>query len=97
MFDVDRAIDSLKASAISMQDVPVGGPVHMGAPVAEYMRSPAAYRVANAAQDSGLFLFHYETRQHLELPEHWVPPHQPELAAPSQWVDGVLPGLEFLP
>mgnify|MGYP001311127820 CR=1 FL=1 len=95
MFDVDRAIDSLKASAISMQDVQLDETVRMGAPAAEYMRSPAAYRVAKAAQDSGLFLFHYETRQHLELPEHWVPEHQPELADPPQWVDGVLPERKY--
>lgn len=95
MFDVERAVASLSECASSVDAALFRDASWMNAPVSEYVRSPAAVRVARAAQASGLFLFHYETRQHLELPEHWVPEHQIALAEVPQWVDGVLPERKY--
>ena len=52
-------------------------------------RSPAAYRVGALADQSELFSFHFEHRQHLDLPLNWIPA-QADGLGPS-WEDGVLP------
>ena len=52
-------------------------------------RSPAAFRVSQLADDSHLFVFHYEHRQHLDLPLDWAPEQADGLA--PEWGDGVLP------
>lgn len=66
-----------------------------GAPPHEYRRSPAAAVVAGLAAESGLFHFHFEQRAHLALPEDWVPPHDPTLAEPPVWENGVLPEAKY--
>lgn len=65
------------------------------APQAEFRRSPAAARIGELAFDDGLFLFHFEHRVPLGLPEHWVPEHAPELAEPPAWSAGVLPEAKY--
>lgn len=64
-------------------------------PAKEYHRSPAAALTAKFAQEAGLFHFHFERRTHQALPESWVPSHQPELAEPPQWSEGILPEAKY--
>ena len=58
------------------------------APRSELIRSTGAHRVALAAQDSSLFLTHFESRFHLEQPEEWLPVDRPDLAGTAYWVRG---------
>jgi len=88
-FDVDAAADRLAAWAAHPPTPPIGG-WPAGAPEAEYHRTPVAGRVGHLAVREGLFLFHFERRAHLALPEAWAPPERPELADPPRWQDGVL-------
>jgi len=67
----------------------------IGAPARELSRSRAGSRVGELAAQAGLFQFHFEHRAHLGLPEHWVPQHQPELADPPTWRDGILPERKY--
>jgi hypothetical protein len=60
-----------------------------GAPVREYMRSPAASAVAGLAARDGLFAFHFEHRHHLELPEEWSDDDS------VAWRGGVLPERKY--
>ncbi len=90
---VPDALDFLRTRAAALSDaLPVAIP---DVPAGELARSPAAHRVAELAAQSGLFLFHYEHRAHLELPEAWVPAGQPELASPPTWDGGVLPERKY--
>jgi len=69
------------------------------APVADLLRSPAALRVARLAADAGLFLFDYERRVQLELPEDWLPVGRPDLAVtglPPEWERGLLGESKYL-
>ncbi len=61
------------------------------APPADLQRSPAAWRVARLAADAGLFLFDYEARVQLALPEAWLPLGRPDLGVtgePPRWERG---------
>lgn len=62
-----------------------------GAPDVDLERSPAAQVIARLAAASGLSMAHYEHRHSLEVPEAWLPADRPDLAATSDWVQGVLP------
>lgn len=71
----------------------------LGAPVRDLTRSPAAWRVARMAHAAGLFLFDYEQRVQLELPEHWLPPGRDDLGvtgAPPTWERGLLGESKYL-
>ncbi len=74
-------------------------PLVRGCPPAELARSPAAAAIGRLAAESGLFLFDYEARVQLELPEHWLPLGRPDLGvtglAPT-WDRGVLPESKYL-
>lgn len=62
------------------------------APWQDLARSPAALRVARLAERRGLFLFDYEQRVELELPEAWHPVGRPDLGVtgvPAGWERGV--------
>lgn len=69
------------------------------APEHELTRSPAALRVAELAARAGLFLFDYERRVQLELPEAWLPIGRPDLGVtgrPPTWERGVLGESKYL-
>jgi len=69
------------------------------APIADLTRSPAARRVARLAADAGLFLFDYERRVQLELPEDWLPVGRPDLGVtglPPDWERGLLGESKYL-
>jgi hypothetical protein len=56
------------------------------------MRSKAAQKVGELAAEAGLFLFDYESRVELELPEHWLPIGRPDLGVtgtPPGWDRGL--------
>lgn len=88
-FDVDLALHFLteRARALTDQGPPRLGPL----PPRELGRSPAAAQVTAHAARSGLFLYHFEHRSLLSLPEDWLPIGRPDLGAPPVWEDGVLP------
>jgi len=83
---LDDALAALYARAVSG----LSGPVPPQIPRGELTRSPAAMLVAQHAARSGLFLFHYEQRAQLELPEDWVPKGDAGLVEPPTWAGGVL-------
>lgn len=69
------------------------------APAADLVRSPAALRVATLAERVGLFLFDYEQRVQLELPEAWLPVGRPDLGVtglPPGWERGLLGESKYL-
>lgn len=69
------------------------------APEADLARSPAALRVARYAERVGLFLFDYELRAQLELPEAWLPSDRPDLGVtgePPRWERGRLAESKYL-
>jgi len=82
VFDVEAALVVLSGRAEI-------APAVDGVPPVELARSPAAARVGALAARDGLFLFHYEHRVRLALPDAWIAVGQPD--APSDWRDGVLP------
>jgi len=70
-----------------------------GAPAADLLRSSAARRVGELARGMGLFLFDYEARVQLELPEHWLPIGRPDLGVtgrPPTWDRGALAESKYL-
>lgn len=71
------------------------GPWPAGAPDQDYLRSPVAMRIGALAQADGLFLFDFEQRTALDLPDTWVEPGFEDEALPSQWVDGELPERKY--
>ncbi|MCC6625373.1 MAG: hypothetical protein IT385_29275 [Deltaproteobacteria bacterium] len=74
-------------------------PVVEGAPPADLSRSTAARRVGELAARSGLFLFDYEARVQLELPEHWLPVNRPDLGVTGRapiWNRGALAESKYL-
>lgn len=78
-------------------------PLHLAralrAPAHELTRSPAALRVAELAAQAGLFLFDYEQRVQLELPEAWLPIGRPDLGVtgrPPTWERGLLGESKYL-
>ena len=81
------------ADTLRAQCNAAAGPWPCGAPDREFTRSPAAMRVGHLATEAELFLFHFEHRVHLELPEDWV--ERPEDAAPPEWLGGVLPERKY--
>lgn len=87
-FDVDAALESLSAPR-------AGSAWPAGAPMRDHLRSPAAMRVGQLAVESGLFLFHFEHRTTLEIPDAWIAPGREEDARPPEWVDGVLPESKY--
>lgn len=87
--DVDDALDFLHASV----ERPV--PALAGVPARDLARSPAAAQIARLAEAEGLFLFHYEHRIALDLPEAWLAPGQEEHAEPPPWTGGVLPERKY--
>lgn len=90
LFDPDQALDHLATDPAP----PAAWPA--GAPVADYLRSPAAARVGRLAADQGLFLFHFEHRAHLPLAPEFLPAGaDPDLAAPPEWEDGRLPEAKY--
>lgn len=69
------------------------------APLPDLTRSPVAARIARLANARGLFLFDYEARLQLELPEHWLPVARPDLdvsGAPPTWHRGLLAESKYL-
>lgn len=69
------------------------------APLPDLARSPVATRIARLAQARGLFLFDYEARLQLELPEHWLPVARPDLdvsGEPPTWHRGLLAESKYL-
>lgn len=66
-----------------------------GAPARDYLRSPAAMRVGALAQADGLFLFDFEQRAALEIPDAWIEPGFEEEALPTHWIDGELPERKY--
>ncbi len=86
LFDPTDARDFLSGLAQS----PPTGPWPAGAPVSEYLRSPAAARTAQLAVESGLFLFNYEHRCALDLPEDFIPAGSADLVEPPGWHNGIL-------
>lgn len=69
------------------------------APLPDLTRSPVAARIARLAQARGLFLFDYEARLQLELPEHWLPVGRPDLdvsGEPPTWHRGLLAESKYL-
>ena len=94
MFHPRQAAEYLRSLGETGLAEPAGGWPD-GAPVNEWRRSPAAARVADLASACGLFLFQYEHRVSLSLPEDWVPEHAPELVQPPQWQKGVLPERKY--
>ncbi len=61
-----------------------------GAPVRDFLRSPAAARIARFAQREDLFCFHFEQRAALPLPEAWIAPGCESDAEVQGWQDGKL-------
>jgi hypothetical protein len=69
------------------------------APLADLDRSPVARRIGRLAHARGLFLFDYEARLQLELPEHWLPAGRPDLEVtgePPTWHRGLLSESKYL-
>lgn len=69
------------------------------APLPDLTRSPVAARIARLADARGLFLFDYEARLQLELPEHWIPTSRPDLdvtGEPPTWHRGQLAESKYL-
>jgi len=66
-----------------------------GAPLRDFARSPAACRIGELAAENGLFLFNFEHRVELELPDAWIEPGRQEEAQTPQWVDGMLPERKY--
>jgi len=60
-----------------------------GAPEHEYRRSPAAATTAALATRDGGFLFHFEHRVPLEVPEEWG------MEEPPSWSVGLLPEAKY--
>ena len=85
-YDADAAFERLRA----LDPAPPASGWPFGAPSGEYTRTPVAARVGHLAARDGLFLFHFERRAHLPLPEAWVPPDREDLTLPPTWEDGVL-------
>lgn len=88
MIDVTAALESLRS-------VDPVGPWPAGAPDQDYTRSPAAARVGRLAEPEGLFLFDFEQRVPLDLPDHWVEPGREDDAAEPGWIDGQLPERKY--
>lgn len=88
ILDIDRAAEFLSRPLPS-------GPWPAGAPLRDYLRSPAAARVGRLAHEEGLFLFHFEQRVTLELPGDWIAPGREDDAEPPQWFDGELPESKY--
>ena len=65
-------------------------------PLVELQRSPSAQIVGKLAEDSGLFLTHFEHRHHLPLPSTWLPPDRPDLEGELSWRGGVLKEHKYL-
>ncbi len=82
MFDIDDALECLLAA-------PAVAPPVEGVPAHETTRSVAASRVASAAAEEGLLLFHFEHRALLEVPGPWQ--RRGEDGALPRWSQGVLP------
>jgi hypothetical protein len=59
-------------------------------PLVELQRSPSAQIVGKLAEDSGLFLTHFEHRHHLSPPPSWLPTDRPDLAGELSWQGGIL-------
>lgn len=93
-FDTAIAAGQLAAEVRDRPDPPDGG-WPFGAPARELTRSPAAARVGVLAAEAGLGLFHAEWRQPLDLPEDWVPAHDPSLARAPTWAGGVQPERKY--
>lgn len=65
-------------------------PLELGAPAWEFNRSLAAQSLADLARRSELFLYHYEYRTCLEVPEAWLPDQRQDLGQLPTWQAGVL-------
>ena len=89
MFDARHVLEVLRGETEGPPVAPFGG-WPAGAPVREWLRSPAAIRVSRFASESGLFLFHYDHCAWRELPEDWLPPERSDLAEPPAWSGGIL-------
>lgn len=86
------------AATSAIEDVPLQSRA-LRAPAVELARSPAAARVASLAARAGLFLFDYEQRVQLELPEAWLPVGRPDLGVtgqPPTWERGLLGESKYL-
>jgi len=100
---------------VNRQPLPVHDPINAGrlgsggalslvagrvyAPASDVLRSPVARRIAELADRRGLFLFDYEARLQLELPEHWLPVSRPDLGVtgePPSWHRGLLGESKYL-
>jgi hypothetical protein len=72
-------------------------PYHItNAPDFELWRSPAAQMIGDLAQKSSLFLTHFEYRNHLSIPLHWMPDHRPDLDGEVRWKNGQLKEHKYL-
>lgn len=71
------------------------GPWPAGAPEQDYLRSPAAARIGRLAQAEQLFLFDYEHRVPLDIPDAWVEQGREADALPPRWTDGQLPERKY--
>ena len=62
-----------------------------GAPAFELSRSPAAAAVGRMAQQSELFMAHFEYRVQPEPPQQWLPEGREDLQGEVAWQGGILP------
>ncbi|MFT7520466.1 MAG: hypothetical protein ACI9MC_002615, partial [Kiritimatiellia bacterium] len=92
LFDVCEAVEFLTSVA---SDVKVSRAWPPQMPAGELTRSPVAARVGALAEADGLQLFHFEHRVHLDLPDDWVPAHDPALARAPLWLGAVLPERKY--
>jgi hypothetical protein len=68
----------------------------VNAPDEELNRSPASQVMAKLAEQSELFLTHFEYRHHLALPTQWIPTDRPDLTGEVRWKRGVLEEHKYL-
>ncbi len=90
MIDVDQAMDWLSAAS-RVPELPGGAPRH------ELCRSGAAAAVGRSSAEEGLFMFQFEHRLALDLPDGWIRPGLEGAATPVEWVDGVLEERKYGP
>jgi hypothetical protein len=90
MWTPDDALDALQPAPVA-DDLAT----RLHAPRRDLTRSPAAARTAQLAAHAGLFLFHFEHRYPLDLPDDWVDPRSAEDAEPPRWHDGRLPERKY--
>ena len=64
-------------------------------PRGELIRSEAAAAVGVMAEQSGLFMAHFEHRREFALPEAWLPAGRPDLGHRPDWTYGVLPEAKY--